>query len=98
MLLAMIAGCEIGFWVVLLAGLSARYLLGLRRVGAVLLAGVPLVDLVLLIAAILHLRSGATADFTHGLAAVSIQVLADPRPVAGTVGSTASSACIVPER
>jgi hypothetical protein len=29
---------------------------------------------------------------------VSIQVLADPRPVAGTVGSTSSSACIVPER
>jgi hypothetical protein len=29
---------------------------------------------------------------------VSIQVLADPRPVAGTMGSTSSSACIVPER
>jgi ribonuclease HI len=29
---------------------------------------------------------------------VSIQVLADPRPVAGTVGSTSSSACIVGER
>jgi DNA invertase Pin-like site-specific DNA recombinase len=28
---------------------------------------------------------------------VSIQVLADPRPVAGTVGSTSSSACIVGE-
>jgi hypothetical protein len=31
-------------------------------------------------------------------AIVSIQVLADPRPVAGTMGSTSSSACIVPER
>jgi hypothetical protein len=29
---------------------------------------------------------------------VSIQVLADPRPVAGSMGSTSSSACIVPER
>jgi hypothetical protein len=29
---------------------------------------------------------------------VSIQVLADPRPVAGTVGGTSSSACIVRER
>lgn len=74
MLLAIIAGCEIGFWVVLLAGLSARYLLGLRRVGAVLLVCVPLVDLVLLIATILHLRSGASADFTHGLAAAYIGV------------------------
>ncbi len=74
MLLAIIAGCEVGFWVVLLAGLTARYLLGLRRVGAVLLACVPLVDLVLLIAAILHLRRGATADFTHGLAAAYVGV------------------------
>jgi len=33
-----------------------------------------------------------------GLVLVSIQVLADPRPVAGTVGGTSSSACIVRER
>jgi hypothetical protein len=74
MLLAIIAGCEIGFWVVLLAGLTARYLLGLPRVGAVLLVCVPLIDLVLLVATIQHLRSGATADFTHGLAAAYIGV------------------------
>lgn len=74
MLLVIIAGCEIGFWVVLLTGLTARYLLGLRRVGAALLVCVPLVDLVLLVATILHLRRGATADFTHGLAAAYIGV------------------------
>jgi hypothetical protein len=34
----------------------------------------------------------------EGMTSVSIQVLADPRPVAGTMGSTSSSACIVPER
>ncbi|MDG4832463.1 hypothetical protein O7627_24595 [Solwaraspora sp. WMMD1047] len=69
MLLAVIAACEIGFWVVLGAGLVARYLLRMRRLSAVLLICVPLVDLVLLAATVLDLRRGATADFTHGLAA-----------------------------
>jgi len=72
MLLAIVAICEVGFWVVLLCGLAARYLLRRPRFGAVLLACVPLVDLVLLVATVLHLRSGATADFTHGLAAAYI--------------------------
>jgi hypothetical protein len=52
MLLAIIAGCEVGFWVVPLAGLTARYLLGLRRMGEALLVCVPLVDPVLLVATI----------------------------------------------
>ncbi|HEX2774046.1 MAG TPA: hypothetical protein VHN18_16675 [Micromonosporaceae bacterium] len=69
MLLAIIAACEIGFWVVLVAGLVARYLLRRRRLGAVLLVCVPLVDLVLLVATVLDLRRGASANFTHGLAA-----------------------------
>ncbi|MFB9236073.1 hypothetical protein ACFFWC_11020 [Plantactinospora siamensis] len=69
MVLAVIAGCEIGFWVLLGAGLVARYLLRRRRLGAVLLVSVPLVDLVLLVATTLDLRRGATANFTHGLAA-----------------------------
>lgn len=72
MLLAIVAICEIGFWVVLVCGLAARYLLRWRRLGAILLACVPLVDLILLVATVLHLRSGATADFTHGLAAAYI--------------------------
>ncbi|MFB4302867.1 hypothetical protein [Actinomadura sp. NTSP31] len=69
MLVAVIAGCEIGFWVVLAAGLLARYPLRMRRTGAALLLGVPLVDLVLLAATVIDLRSGATAGFPHGLAA-----------------------------
>lgn len=69
MLLAVIAACEIGFWVVLGAGLVARYLLRLQRLSTILLVCVPLVDLVLLAASVLDLHRGATADFTHGLAA-----------------------------
>lgn len=69
MLLAVIVGCEIGFWAVLGAGLVARYPLRMRRLGAALLVCVPLVDLVLLVATVLDLRRGAVANVTHGLAA-----------------------------
>ncbi|MGW0434226.1 hypothetical protein ACWDV4_17005 [Micromonospora sp. NPDC003197] len=69
MVLAVIVACEIGFWVLLGAGLVARYLLRLRRLSTVLLLSVPLVDLVLLTATVIDLRRGATANFTHGLAA-----------------------------
>ncbi|MFI0453584.1 hypothetical protein [Actinomadura sp. 6N118] len=69
MLLAVIAVCEIGFWVVLSAGLWARYLLKRRRLGAAILICVPLVDVVLITATVIDLRGGGTAGFTHGLAA-----------------------------
>src|SRR5690606_40858753 len=72
MLLAVIVGCEIGFWVLLVSGLVARYLLRLRRLSTVLLVATPLVDLVLLIASVLDLRRGTVANVTHGLAAAYI--------------------------
>jgi hypothetical protein len=72
MLIAIIVACEIGFWVVLGAGLAARYLLDRRRLSAVLLTAVPFVDLVLLVATVIDLSGGATADFKHGLAAAYI--------------------------
>jgi hypothetical protein len=72
MLIAVIVATEIGFWAVLGAGLAARYLFGRRKLGAVLLTCVPLVDLVLLIATVIDLSNGATADFKHGLAAAYI--------------------------
>ncbi|MGY1849470.1 hypothetical protein [Blastococcus sp. SYSU DS1021] len=71
-LLALIVACEVGFWCLLGAGLMVRYLLRLRRTSAVLLAGAPVLDLVLLIASFLDLRSGSTAGAAHGLAAVYI--------------------------
>jgi hypothetical protein len=72
MLLAIILAAEIAFWVFLGAGLVARYLLGRRRLGAVLLVMAPLVDLVLLAATTIDLARGATAEFAHGLAAAYI--------------------------
>jgi hypothetical protein len=72
MLFAVLVACEIGFWVILGAGLAARYLLRMRRLGAVLLVCTPVVDLVLFAATVLDLRGGATASATHGLAAAYI--------------------------
>ncbi|MGY1718731.1 hypothetical protein ACI8AG_06770 [Blastococcus sp. SYSU DS0552] len=71
-LIALVVACEVGFWCLLGAGLIARYLLRLRRTSAVLLAGAPMLDLALLIASVLDLRSGSTAGAAHGLAAVYI--------------------------
>lgn len=74
MILAIIIACEIGFWLFLLAGLVARYPLAKPRLGAGLLICAPLVDLVLLIAIVIDLRSGTTTNWMHGLAALYIGV------------------------
>jgi hypothetical protein len=69
-IIAVIVACEIGFWVVLGAGLVSRYVLRRRRLSTVLLAAVPVVDLVLLVVSVVDLRGGATPRVEHGLAAV----------------------------
>lgn len=74
MILIAIVACEIGFWLVLGAGLLTRYLLHRRRLGALLLACLPLVDLVLLALTVVDLSRGARAEFAHGLAAVYLGV------------------------
>lgn len=74
MLLAVIAGCEIGFWVLLAAGMLTRYVLRLPRAGMVLLAMVPLVDVVMLVASVIDIRSGGEPSFKHSLAAIFIGV------------------------
>lgn len=74
LILTVIIGCEIGFWVFVLLGLLARYVLRRPRTGIVLLAMAPVVDLVLLTAVIVHLRTGGAAGFFHGLAALYLGV------------------------
>lgn len=74
MLLAVIAACEIGFWVLLAAGMTTRYLLRLPKVGMVLLAGVPLVDVVMLVASVIDIQRGGAPSFKHSLAAIFIGV------------------------
>lgn len=69
MIIAVIVGCEIGFWVAVAAGLVARYVLKQPRLGAILLASVPVIDMVLLVAVAIDLRAGAIASWEHTLAA-----------------------------
>ncbi|GAB2852174.1 hypothetical protein GCM10022221_59450 [Actinocorallia aurea] len=69
-LVALIVGAEIAFWVLLGLGLLVRYGLRRRRLGGVLLLGTPLVDLALLAATALDLKQGGQASAAHGLAAL----------------------------
>lgn len=70
MLLWLIIGCEIGFWLFLFLGLFIRYILDSPRAGKVVLLCVPLLDFTLLFATAIDLHNGAVAEFAHGLAAV----------------------------
>ncbi|MGW5382184.1 hypothetical protein [Nocardia sp. NPDC003963] len=70
----MIVASEIGLWVLLGAGLTARYLLRLRAAGAALLCGIPLLDVALIVAAAVDLRRGAEPGVVHGLAAIYLGV------------------------
>lgn len=72
MVVTLIIVCEVGFWVLLAAGLALRYLAGMRRTGAAVLLLEPLLELVLLTVTAIDLKNGATADWKHGLAAVYI--------------------------
>lgn len=65
-----IAAAEIGFWVLVLGGLTARYGLHRRRLSTVMLAAVPAVDVLLLAVTAIDLARGAEAGWSHGLAAV----------------------------
>ncbi|MEV0370087.1 hypothetical protein AB0I10_09705 [Streptomyces sp. NPDC050636] len=70
MVVTLIIICEVGFWVLLVAGLALRYLARMPRTGAVVLLMEPLLELVLLIVTAVDLKNGAAADWKHGLAAV----------------------------
>jgi hypothetical protein len=67
---AFIAASEIGLWVLLGLGLALRYVLRRRRASTVVLALVPLLDVVLVVATAVDLHRGSVAGTTHGLAGV----------------------------
>ncbi|MED7949030.1 hypothetical protein PUR61_32235 [Streptomyces sp. BE20] len=69
MIVTLILAAEVAFWVVLGLALTARYVLRLRTVSTALLIGLPVLDLALFTLAVLDLRGGATASWTHALAA-----------------------------
>ncbi|MFI1015428.1 hypothetical protein [Streptomyces sp. NPDC020965] len=72
MIVTLVIVCEVGFWVLLAAGLSVRYLLRKPRLGMALLLCEPLLEVVLLLATAIDLKNGAEPSWTHGLAALYI--------------------------
>ncbi|PYC80249.1 hypothetical protein C7C46_13255 [Streptomyces tateyamensis] len=72
MIIGLIVACEVGFWVLLAAGLAVRYLAGLRRTSVAILLCEPLLEVVLLAATAVSLRNGAEPGWEHGLAALYI--------------------------
>lgn len=74
MVLAAIVVCEVAFWVAVLGGLGARYLLQRPRLGAALLILAPVIDVVLLALVVVDLLGGGTASWQHGLAAIYIGI------------------------
>lgn len=69
-LVLLIGACEVAFWVLVGAGLAARYVLRAERLSTVLLLLVPVVDVVLVTASLFDVAQGARPGLTHGLAAV----------------------------
>ncbi|MGP3688509.1 hypothetical protein ACTVZO_28050 [Streptomyces sp. IBSNAI002] len=72
MIVTLIIACEVGFWVLLAAGLALRYLAKMPRLGAAVLLCEPVMELVLLVVTTLDLKNGASPDWKHGLAALYI--------------------------
>ncbi|WSQ11849.1 hypothetical protein OG604_31140 [Streptomyces sp. NBC_01231] len=72
MIVALIVACEIGFWVLLAAGLAFRYPLRMPRTGMALLLCEPLLEVVLLVVTAVDLKNGADPSGKHGLAALYI--------------------------
>ncbi|AQT74957.1 hypothetical protein B1K54_27890 [Streptomyces sp. fd1-xmd] len=68
-MLYLIILCDILFWVLLAAGLAARYVKGWKRLGGGILLCVPLLDVVLLGATVISLKGGAEVGIWHGLSA-----------------------------
>ncbi|GEE03777.1 hypothetical protein nbrc107696_42230 [Gordonia spumicola] len=65
-----IGACEVGFWAFVVAGLALRYLARRTRASTIVLACVPLVDLILLIAVTVDLARGGDVEFAHRLAPI----------------------------
>jgi hypothetical protein len=65
---AVIVACEVGLWVLLGLGMVLRYLLRRQRISTAVLAGIPLLDVVLVIATAVDLHRGAEVGLVHVLA------------------------------
>ncbi|MEB8338740.1 hypothetical protein [Streptomyces endophyticus] len=72
MIVTLIVACEVGFWVLLAAGLALRYWAKMPRASVAVLLCEPLLEVILLVVTAIDLKNGAEPDWKHGLAAVYI--------------------------
>ena len=72
--LGVIVGCEVGFWVVVFGALAVRYLLHRQRASIIVLALLPLLDVVLLGAVAVDLQRGSEVETVHRLAGIYLGV------------------------
>lgn len=69
-----IVTAEVAFWVVLLGGLTTRYVLQRQRLSSALLLAVPLVDIALVCFVAVDIARGAPPSQGHAIAAVYLGV------------------------
>lgn len=72
--IATILACEAGFWLTILLGMLLRYALRLRRASSIVLALVPLIDVVLVVAVAIDVHRGAEISAAHLLAGIYLGV------------------------
>ncbi|MBW7477630.1 hypothetical protein K0T92_23190 [Paenibacillus oenotherae] len=70
----LIVAGEAAFWLFVIGGLFARYVLRKEKLGALLLLGTPVIDILLILFTVIDLRNGAAASVFHGLAAIYVGV------------------------
>ncbi|MGV2941580.1 hypothetical protein AB5I83_18410 [Mesobacillus sp. LC4] len=70
----MIVACEIAFWIVIILGLTIRYVFKKNKLSIIFFALTPLIDLLLLTLTSYDMYRGATATIAHGIAAIYIGV------------------------
>lgn len=69
-----IIAAEIGFWIVIILGLTFRYVFNYRKIGSFFLFLTPVIDLLLLIVTAMDLLKGGTATMAHAIAAIYLGV------------------------
>ncbi|WP_088362595.1 hypothetical protein [Bacillus cereus] len=69
-----IIAAEIGFWVVIILGLTLRYIFNLKKAGSFFLFLTPVIDLLLLIITTIDLLKGGDVTKYHAMAAIYLGV------------------------
>ncbi|MFB9974102.1 hypothetical protein FPQ10_09025 [Allobacillus sp. SKP2-8] len=69
-----IVACEVGFWIFIIAGLVMRYIFNQKRIGILLLAMTPVVDLILILVTGIDMYRGGEPTTADAIAPIYIAV------------------------